>query len=121
MMRELIEYAISMDGMITAARTGYILQNVSAVSEDEFGVHLAKGDVLHLYITGYLDTLTDMETCCARILIEKYKRKFNADLLQLVMKHGAEEAGHMHGSSGDFAREILAYFEANSGTKGKAG
>ena len=121
MMRELIEYAISMDGMITAARTGYILQNVSAVSEDEFGVHLAKGDVLHLYITGYLDTLTDMETCCARILIEKYKRKFNADLLQLVMKHGAEEAGHMHGSSGDFARIILAYFEANCGTKGKAG
>ena len=121
MMRELIEYAISMDGMITAARTGYILQNVSAVSEDEFGVQLAKGDVLHLYITGYLDTLTDMETCCARILIEKYKRKFNADLLQLVMKHGAEEAGHMHGSSGDFARVILAYFDANCGTKGKAG
>ena len=43
MIRELIEYAISMDGMITAARAGYILQNVSAVSEDEFGVHLAKG------------------------------------------------------------------------------
>ena len=121
MMRELIEYAINMDGMITAARTGYILQNVSSVSEDEFGVHLAQGDVLHLYITGHLDTLTDMETCCARILIEKYKRKFNADLLQLVMKHGADEAGRMYGSSGDFAREILACFEANGGTKAKAG
>ena len=121
MMRELIEYDINMDGMITAARTGYILQNVSAVSEDEFGVHLAKGDVLHLYITGHLDTLTDMETCCARLLIEKYKRKFNADLLRLVMKYGAEEAGRMYGSSGDFARAILAYFEANCGTKEKAG
>ena len=114
MIRELIEYAISMDGMITAARAGYILQNVSAVSEDEFGVHLAKGDVLHLYITGHLDTLTEMETCCARLLIEKYKHKFNAD-------HGAEEAGRMHGSSGEFARVILVYFEANCGTKGKAG
>ena len=108
MMRELIEYAINMDGMITAARTGYILQNVSA-------------EVLHLYITGHLDTLTDMETCCARLLIEKYKRKFNADLLRLVMKYGAEEAGRMYGSSGDFGRAILAYFEANCGTKGKAG
>lgn len=121
MMRELIECAISMDGMITAARTGYILQNVSAVSEDEFGVHLTQGDVLHLYITGHLNTLTEMETCCAKLLIEKYNRKFNTDLLQLVMKHGAEEAGRMHGSSGDFAREILAFFEANCGTKGKAG
>lgn len=121
MMRELIEYAISMDGMITAERTSYILQNVSTVSEDEFGVPLEKGDVLHLYITGTLDTLTEMEACCARLLIEKYKRKFNADLLRLVMKHGAEEAGRMYGSSGDFAREIMAYFEANGGTKGKAG
>jgi len=121
MMRELIEYAISMDGMITAARTGYILQNVSAVSEDEFGVHLAKGDVLHLYITGHLDTLTEMETCCAKLFIEKYKRKFNNNLLQQVLKHGAEEAGRMHGSSGDFARVIWAYFEANCGTKEKAG
>lgn len=121
MMRVLIEYAISMDGMITAARTGYILQNVSAVSEDEFGVPLQKGDVLYLYITGNLNTLTEMEACCARLLIEKYKRKFNADLLRLVMKLGAEEAGRMYGSSGDFAREIMAYFEANGGTKGKAG
>ena len=62
-----------------------------------------------------------METCCARVFIEKYKRKFNADLLRQVLKYGAEEAGSMHGSSGDFAREILAYFEASSGTKEKAG
>lgn len=121
MMRELIEYAINMDGMITAARTGYILQNASAVSEDEFGVPLAQGDVLRLYITGNLDMLTEMEACCARMLIEKYKRKFTDNLLRLVMKYGAEEAGCIYGSSGDFAREILAYFEANSGTKGKAG
>ena len=38
-----------------------------------------------------------------------------------LMKYGAEEAGRMYGSSGDFAMAILAYFEANCGTKEKAG
>ena len=121
MMRELIEYAISMDGMITAERTLYIMDMVEAESEYELGTPLDRESIKYLYITNNSGVLTEMEACCARLLIEKYKRKFNADLLQLVMKHGAEEAGHMHGSSGDFARVILAYFEANCGTKGKAG
>ena len=120
-MRELIEYAISMDGMITAERTLYIMDMVEAESEYELGTPLDRESIKYLYITNNSGVLTEMEACCARLLIEKYKRKFNADLLQLVMKHGAEEAGHMHGSSGDFARVILAYFEANCGTKGKAG
>lgn len=121
MMRELIEYAINMDGMITAERTLYIMDMVEAESEYELGTPLDRETIKFLYIANNPSTLTEMEVCCVRLLIEKYKRKFNADLLQLVMKHGAEEAGRMYGSSGDFAREILAYFEASNGTKGKAG
>ena len=121
MMRELIEYAISMDGMITAERTLYIMDMVEAESKHELGAPLDREAIKFLYIANNPGELTEMEACCTRLLIEKYKRKFNADLLRLVMKHGAEEAGRMHGSSGDFAREILAYFEANCGTKGKAG
>ena len=121
MMRELIEYAINMDGMITAERTLYIMDMVEAESENELGAPLDRESIKYLYITNNPGVLTDMETCCARLLIEKYKRKFNADLLRLVMKYGAEEAGRMYGSSGDFARAILAYFEANCGTKEKAG
>ena len=121
MMRELIEYAISMDGMITAERTLYIMDMVEAESEYELGAPLDREAIKFLYIANNPGELTEMEACCAKLLIEKYKRKFNADLLQLVMKYGAEEAGRMYGSSGDFARAILAYFEANSSTKGKAG
>ena len=121
MMRELIEYAISMDGMITAERMLYIMDMVEAESEHELGAPLDRESIKYLYITNNSDVLTEMEACCARLLIEKYKRKFNADLLRIVMKYGAEEAGRMHGSSGDFAREIFAYFEANCGTKEKAG
>ena len=121
MMRELIEYAINMDGMITAERTLYIMDMVEAESEYELGTPLDRESIKYLYITNNPGELTDMETCCARLLIEKYKRKFNADLLRRVMKYGAEEAGRLYGSSGDFARVILAYFEANCGTKEKAG
>ena len=121
MMRELIEYAISMDGMITAERTLYIMDMVEAESEYELGTPLDRESIKFLYIANNPGVLTEMEAYCARLFIEKYKRQFNADLLRQVLKYGAEKAGHMHGSSGDFAREILAYFEANSGTKGKAG
>lgn len=121
MMRELIEYAISMDGMVTAERTLYIMDMVEAESEHELGAPLDREAIKYLYITNNPGVLTEMEACCARLFIEKYKRKFNTDLLQLVMKHGAEDAGRMYGSSGDFARVIWAYFEANCGTKGKAG
>ena len=121
MMRELIEYAISMDGMITAERTLYIMDMVETESEHELGAPLDRESIKYLYITNNPGVLTEMEACCARLFVETYTRKFNADLLQLVMKHGAEEAGRMHGSTCDFAREILAYFEANRGTKGKAG
>lgn len=121
MMRELIEYAISMDGMITAERTLYIMDMVEAESEHELGAPLDRESIKYLYITNNPGVLTEMEACCARLFIEKYKCEFNANLLRLVLKYGAEEAGRIHGSSGDFAREILAYFEANSGTKGKAG
>lgn len=121
MMRELIEYAISMDGMITAARTLYIMDMVEAESEYELGTPFDREAIKFLYIANDPGVLTEMEACCARLLVEKYKPKFNADLLRLVMKHGAEEAGRMHGSSGDFARAIMACFEANCGTKAKAG
>ena len=121
MMRELIEYAINMDGMITAERTLYIMNMVEAESEFELSAPLDRESIKFLYIANNPGLLTEMEACCARLFIEQYKRKFNADLLRLVMKHGAEEAGRMHGSSGDFARAILAYFEANCGTKEKAG
>ena len=121
MMRELIEYAISMDGMITAERTLYIMDMVEAESEYELGAPLDRESIKFLYIANNPGELTEMEACCARVFIEKYKRKFNANLLWQVMKYGAEDAGRMHGSSGDFAREILAYFEVNGGTKEKAG
>lgn len=121
MMRELIEYAINMDGVITAERTLYIMNMVEAESEYELGTPLDQDAIKFLYIAYNPGVLTEMEACCAKLLIEKHKRKFNADLLHLVMKYGAEEAGRMHGSSGDFAREILACFEANCGTKEKAG
>ena len=121
MMRELIEYAISMDGMITAERMLYIMDMVEAECEHELGAPLDRESIKYLYITNNPGVLTEMEACCARLFIEKYKRKFNTDLLQLVMKHGAEDAGRMYGSSGDFAGAILAYFEANCGTKEKAG
>ena len=120
-MRELITFAINMDGMITAERTLYIMDMVEAESEYELGAPLDREVIKFLYIANNPGELTEMEACCARLLIEKYKRKFNAALLRLVMKYGAEEAGRMYGSSGDFAREIFAYFEANSSTKGKAG
>ena len=121
MMRELIEYAINMDGMITAERTLYIMDMVDAESEYELGTPLDRESIKFLYITNNPGVLTEIETCCAKLFIEKYKRKFNNNLLQQVLKHGAEEAGRMHGSSGDFARVIWDYFEANCGTKGKAG
>ena len=121
MMRELIEYAINMDVMITAERTLYIMDMVEAESKHELGAPLDREAIKFLYIANNPGELTEMEACCARLFIEKYKRKFNADLLQLVLKYGAEEAGRMHDSSGDFARVILAYFEANCGTKEKAG
>ena len=121
MMRELIEYAISMDGMITAERTLYIMDMVETESEHELGAPLDRESIKYLYITNNPGVLAEMEACCARLFLEKYKRKFNADLLRLVMKHGAEEAGRMHGSTGDFAGAILACFEANSSTKEKAG
>lgn len=121
MMRELIEYAINMDGMITAERTLYIMDMVEAESENKLGAPLDRESIKYLYITNNPGVLTEMEACCARLFIEKYKRKFNTDLLQLVMKHGEKDAGRMYGSSGDFAGAILAYFEANCGTKEKAG
>ena len=43
MMRELIEYAISMDGMITAERTLYIMDMVEAESKHELGAPLDRG------------------------------------------------------------------------------
>lgn len=115
-MRELIEYAISMDGMITLKRTLYIMDMVEAESEYELGTPLNRETIKFLYIANNSGELTELEACCARLLIEEYERKFTDDLLRLVMKHGAEEAGRIYGSSGDFAREILAYFEANGGT-----
>ena len=121
MIRELIEYAISMDGMITAERTLYIMDMVEVASEYELVAPLDRDALKYLYVTNKPGVLTEMEACCARPLIEKYKRKFNDKLLRLVMKCGAEEAGRSYGSSGDFARVLTACFEATDGTKEKAG
>ena len=121
MIKKLIERAIDTDEMMVVKRTGYIQQSVSADSENELGVSLTRGDVLHLYITGELKGLTEMEQRCARLLIEAYRRKFNDTVFRLVMKFGAEETGRMYGSSGAFARTILVCLDDIDGTEEKAG
>ena len=63
MMRELIEYAINMDGMITAERTLYIMDMVEAESENELGAPLDRESIKYLYITNKaLPTVTKKET-----------------------------------------------------------
>ena len=106
MMRELIEYAISMDGMITAERMLYIMDMVEAECEHELGAPLDRESIKYLYITNNPGVLTEMEACCARLFIEKYKCEFDANLLRQVreaffpsdisVKHWLGDGNTMH-------------------------
>lgn len=90
MMRELIELAIENDAMLVLKRTRYIMDKIRAASECALGTSLDEGDVQLLYITGNAKKLTEMEQYYVLMFKDKFRIEFTAEVLRLVMSHGAE-------------------------------